>query len=100
MIRVGLAGAGWVTTHHLDAWATLRTWARVVAIADPAVEAAKRRATRYGIPRVYDSAGAMLDAEPIDAIDIAAPREAHIPIARLAARKGVAILCQKPLAPT
>jgi len=99
-VRVGLAGAGWVTEHHLDAWAALRDRAVVVAIADPIREAADSRAAQYGIPSVHTSVEAMLDAHELDAIDVAAPREFHAPICRLAARRGLDILCQKPLAPT
>ena len=33
-------------------------------------------------------------------IDVASPRETHAPICRLAADRGLAIICQKPLAPT
>ena len=99
-LRVGLAGAGWVTEHHLDAWGTLADRAEVVAIADPARHAAESRAARYRIPAVYDSAEAMLRAEALDAIDIASPRETHAPICRMAANAGIPILCQKPLAPT
>jgi len=99
-IRVGLAGAGWVTAHHLEAWAALRSRARVVAIADPARAAAESRAARYDIPAVHESVEAMLDGERLDAIDVAVPREAHAEVCRMAARRGIAILCQKPLAPT
>lgn len=99
-IRIGLAGAGWVTEHHLDAYATLTDRATVVAVADPDRAAAEARAARYGIPAVYDSVEAMLDAEALDALDVAAPRQHHAPICRMAADRGVAILCQKPLAPT
>ncbi len=97
---MGLAGAGWVTAHHLDAWAALRNRATIVAIADPSRSAAESRAVQYGIPAVYDSVEALLDAEQLDAIDVAAPREAHAPICRMAAAKGLPILCQKPLAPS
>ncbi|HXT71543.1 MAG TPA: Gfo/Idh/MocA family oxidoreductase [Vicinamibacterales bacterium] len=104
MTRVGLAGAGWVSQHHLDAWSHLRHRphgrATVVAIADPDVSAARSRAAAYEIPSVYASVEAMLAGEELDAIDIAAPREAHAPICRMAAHHGLAILCQKPLAPT
>lgn len=99
-IRVGLAGAGWVSEHHLDAWETLNDRATVVAIADPARGAAESRAARYGIPAVYESVEAMLHGARIDAIDVAAPREVHASICRMAARQGIAILCQKPLAAT
>jgi predicted dehydrogenase len=98
-IRVGLAGAGWVARHHLDAWGGLTDRAAVVAIADPDVAAARAQAALHGVPAVHPSVEAMLDAERLDAIDVATPREAHAPICRLAARRGLAILCQKPLAP-
>src|SRR5688572_25880281 len=100
VLRVGLAGAGWVTQHHLDAWATQSSHATVVAIADPNLPAARARAAQFDIPKVFDSVEAMVHALQLDAIDIAAPREFHAPICRLAAQHDLAILCQKPLAPT
>ncbi|HEY3885809.1 MAG TPA: Gfo/Idh/MocA family oxidoreductase [Vicinamibacterales bacterium] len=99
-LRVGLAGAGWVTQHHLRSWTDIAGRASVTAIADPNLGAARGRAAAFGIPAVYDSVDAMLHAERLDAIDIAAPREAHAPLCRLAARHGLAVLCQKPLAAT
>ena len=99
-LRVGLAGAGWVAPHHLRGWALVSDRAEVVAIADPDVERARQRATEFAVRSVYPSVEAMLSDERLDAIDIAAPREMHAPICRLAADRGLAILCQKPLAPT
>jgi D-apiose dehydrogenase len=99
-LRVGLAGAGWVSAHHLDAWREVADRAVVVAIADPNRAAAAARAAQFAIPAVYDSVEAMLDGEALEALDIAVPRELHAPLCRLAAERGLAILCQKPLAPT
>lgn len=100
IVRIGLAGAGWVTEHHLDAYETLKDRATVVAIADPSRAAAEARAARYGISEIYESVEAMLAQADLDAVDVAAPRELHAPICRAAAEAGHAILCQKPLAPT
>ena len=99
MLRVGLIGAGMVSRHHLIGWAELAGQAQVVAIADPSAEAAARRAAEFAIPATYAAAEAMLDAEQLDAIDIAAPREVHAAMVRLGAARGLAVLCQKPLAP-
>lgn len=99
-VRVGLAGAGWVSEHHLDAYESLADRVRVVAVADPARPAAEARAARYRIPAVYGSVDEMLEETRLDALDIAAPVELHAPLCRAAARQGLAILCQKPLAPT
>ena len=100
--RIALAGAGWVAPHHLEAWQRLRDRATVVAIADPNVEAARARAEAYGVRNVYPSVEALLAREGphLDALDVATPRETHARICRLAADRGLAILCQKPLAPT
>ena len=40
------------------------------------------------------------EQERLDVLDVATPRETHAPICRLAADRGLAIICQKPLAPT
>src|SRR5262245_26401631 len=97
--RIALAGAGFVAPYHLKAWQRLRGRAIVAAIADPNVEAARARAKAFGIPAVHASVEEMLDREQLDALDVASPRETHAPICRLAASRGLAILCQKPLAP-
>ncbi|HSI39540.1 MAG TPA: Gfo/Idh/MocA family oxidoreductase [Xanthobacteraceae bacterium] len=99
-LRVGLIGAGWVTQHHLRGWQALGDQAAVVAIADPALENAVRRAEEFAIPHRFDSARAMLERGGLDAVDIAAPRAVHAELTRLAADYGLPILCQKPLAPT
>jgi len=100
MLRIGMIGAGWVTQHHLDAYRQLSEHAQVVAIADPVAEARERRALAYAIPAAYATAAEMLDREELDAVDIASPRETHVAMCELAAARGLAILCQKPLAPT
>ena len=98
-LRIGLVGAGMVSRHHLIVWASIADQARVVAVADPSADNAARRATEFAIPNTYPSAEAMLAAGELDAIDIAAPREMHAPLVRLAAARRLPVLCQKPLAP-
>lgn len=98
-LRVGLVGAGMISVHHLVAWSQISD-AEVVAIADPNPDSAKGRAGEFGIARTYPSLSALLAAETVDALDIAAPREAHSALVREAADAGLSVLCQKPLAPT
>jgi len=99
-LRVGLVGAGWVTQHHLAGWSRLAGRAKVVAIADPSTQAAQARADAFGIARTFASAAEMFEHVELDAVDVATPREFHAPVVRMAADKGLAVLCQKPLAPT
>ncbi len=98
-LRIGLIGAGMVSRHHLIAWANISDQAHVVAVADPSADNAARRAGEFDIPNIYANAEAMLAATELDAIDIAAPREMHAPLVRLAAKRHLPVLCQKPLAP-
>lgn len=95
-----MIGAGWVTQFHLPAWQKLAGRAEVVAIADPSKAACDTRQAAFGIAAGYASAEAMIEAETLDIVDICTPREWHEPMVRLAAARGHAIMCQKPLAPT
>jgi predicted dehydrogenase len=98
-LRIGLIGAGMVSRHHLIAWGDIADQARVIAIADPSRENAARRADEFGISNIYADAEAMLGGTGLDAVDIAAPRQFHAPLVRLAAKHCLPVLCQKPLAP-
>jgi D-apiose dehydrogenase len=100
MLRIAMIGAGWVTRHHLRAWRALAPQATVVGIADPSREAREDRAIEFGIPSNFANFEAMLDSLHPDAVDICSPREFHAQHVRAAAVRGLAILCQKPLAPT
>ena len=98
-LRVGMLGAGWVSAYQLAAWRDC-TIAEVVAIADRDRSRAEARAHEFGIACVRQHAEEMLERDRLDALDIATPVETHAGYCRLAAARGVAILCQKPLAPT
>lgn len=96
--RIGMVGAGWVSAYHLSAWRRQLHRAEVVAIADPSRSAIEARLTAFEVARNYAGAEAMLEAEQLDAVDICAPREFHAELVRLAAARGLDIICQKPLA--
>ena len=98
-LRVGLAGAGMISLYHMRGWQEAEG-ANVAAICDPISENAKARAEQFGVTNVYDGAEAMLDDCELDAIDIAASVDAHAPLVRLAADRGVHVIVQKPLTET
>lgn len=98
-LRIGVLGCGMISADHLAAWSRCQG-ARVVAVCDPAWERAQARAAQFGIAQAYDAPDAMLAAERLDAVDIITPRETHADMVRLAARRGVHALCEKPLCPT
>ncbi len=100
-IRVALAGAGMISHYHLIAWRNAGpSRVKLVAIYDPDRARAEARAREFGIPKVYDKPEAMLDSEPVDALDVASPRETHAFWVDAAAARGIDVLCQKPMTPT
>jgi len=56
-------------------------------------------AARHGIPHIYDSAAALIDAPDIDAVYIATPPDSHEAYAIEVARAGKACCIEKPMAP-
>jgi predicted dehydrogenase len=88
-----------VTRHHLKAWSRLPE-VEVVAIYNRNLEKALDRAKEFSIPKAYSNLLEMFEKEKPDALDIAVATEAHAEFAKVAAGHGVAILCQKPMAPT
>jgi len=95
-IRVAIAGAGMVTRHHLLAWRKISR-VEIVAICARYHKNAAARASEFKIPGTYDDVAAMLEREKPDVIDIATPPDVHADQVRMAADKGIHILCQKPM---
>jgi predicted dehydrogenase len=88
-----------ISFHHLIAWSR-DTRAEVVALCDPDLGHAQRRAAEFSIPGIYSSIETMLAQQELDALDIASPRDTHVALVEFAAARGIDVLCQKPLAPT
>lgn len=97
---VGL-GAGYFSRFHCEAWRRV-PGVELVALVDRDVAKARDAAARHGIPRAaaWSDFAAVLDAEKPDFVDIVTPPETHLEAVRLAAARGIAVICQKPLAPT
>ena len=97
-LRVGLAGLGSRGRNHLRVIAA-RPDAALAAVADPVPEAladAVERTGAQGFPEPL----AMLSEVELDALVIAAPTTAHLPLALAAIERGIAVLVEKPLAAT
>ena len=98
-LRVAVAGSGYFSQFHYDAWSRIAE-TRVVALASMDRESAAAQAEAFGVPQTYGEVGAMLDRERPDLLDIITPPETHLALVRAAAERGVAAICQKPLAPS
>lgn len=94
-------GAGYFSRYQYDAWQRIPE-VEIVALANRDIAKARALGAQFGIPRAYawSDLAAMLDTEKPDFIDLITPPETHLEAVRLAAARGVAIICQKPLAAT
>ena len=92
-------GAGYFSQFHFDAWSRLDN-VDFRAVCDLDRGKAESSAAKYGIPNCYGDFGEMLANEKPDFVDIITRPDSHLPLVRQAADQGVAIICQKPLAPT
>ena len=97
-LRVGLAGLGSMGRNHLRILAA-RDDIRLSAVADP-VEATLAGATAQTGAQGFAEPLAMIAEAELDAVVIAAPTTAHVPLALAAIQRGIAVLVEKPLAAT
>src|SRR4051794_2775904 len=97
-LRVGLAGLGSMGRNHLRLLGA-REDIRLAAVADP-VAAVLGSATDQTGAQGFGEPLAMIDEVDLDAVVIAAPTTAHVPLAVAAIERGIAVLVEKPLAAT
>jgi predicted dehydrogenase len=96
-VRIGVAGTSWwADSMYLPALAD-HPLADVRAVAGTRSEHTREFAETWGIPTAYDTAEAMIDAEPLDAVIVATPNRFHYPIAHAALERGLHVLCEKPV---
>jgi predicted dehydrogenase len=92
-------GAGYFSQYHFDAWERTEG-VKLTAVASLDGNQAKEAAARHCIPESYDDVARMLDEQKPDFVDIITPPFTHLDLVKLAAERGIAILCQKNLAPS
>lgn len=98
-LRGVAVGAGYFSQFHYDAWQRIEG-VEMVALCDADPARAAAAASQYGVAQSYADVAEMLDAEQPDFVDIITPPPTHLPLVSLAAERGIAVICQKALAPT
>lgn len=100
-LRATIVGAGLISQKkHIPAFQRIKDSVELVAICDVNLEAAKKAASAFGIPRFYDDLTKMLESERPDMVDICTPPRTHANVAVTAARHGCHLLIEKPMALT
>jgi D-apiose dehydrogenase len=97
-LRFAVAGAGFWARYQLAAWREV-PGVRCVAVCDRARARAERLAAAHGAA-AYADAAELLDRERPDFLDVVTDLPGHAPLVKLAASKGVPVVCQKPMAAT
>ncbi len=102
MAKLGVAvvGAGRMGRCHAENLRSRIPEAKLIAVADVDLEAARRLAADLEIEHSYPSVEALVERKDIDAVVIASPSKFHLAAVETAAASRKHILCEKPLAMT
>ncbi|MEW5974241.1 MAG: Gfo/Idh/MocA family oxidoreductase [Acidobacteriota bacterium] len=94
-----VAGAGYFSRYQYEAWSRIPE-VEICALYNRSEFRAREIQKQFVITRYYGDFRQMIDTEAPDFVDIVTPPETHFEMCDYAASKGVAVICQKPLAPT
>jgi D-apiose dehydrogenase len=92
-------GAGYFSKFQHEAWSRIPE-VEIVAVCDQVEDKARAIQQQFGIANRYASWTEMLDREQADFVDIITPPATHEEMCAYAARRGIHVISQKPLAPT
>jgi predicted dehydrogenase len=98
-LRGAVIGTGYFSQFHFDAWQRI-DGIEIVACCDRDRDTADEVSQRFSIPSVFTEFREMLDAVDVDFVDVITRPETHFEICQELARRGIATICQKPLAPS
>ena len=99
MIRLGIIGTGSMAANHAESFSRMRG-VKLAACCDLDPARAKQFASQWKIPRWYADPRQLLAAETLDGVSVVTPDAAHASVCLAAIERGLAVLCEKPLATT
>ena len=97
-LRCAVIGTGFWSNYQIPAWMELEG-VEIVALCDKTKAKAEKLASQYTVPGIYDNVDTLLTNEKLDFVDIITDVDTHERFTKAAAEKGVAVICQKPMAP-
>src|SRR5678816_3737152 len=103
LVRYAVVGCGHIAqVAVLPAFGNARRNSKLAAIVSGDPVKREQLAKKYGVPTAvdYPHYDALLKSGEIDAVYIALPNSLHAEYAERAARAGVPVLCEKPMAVT
>lgn len=92
MLKVALAGVGGISSAHIPAWESFED-TELVAICD----IQPKNMEQYPAQHKYTCIDEMLEKEDLNILDICLPTFLHAEVAEKAMRKGIHVVCEKPI---
>jgi UDP-N-acetylglucosamine 3-dehydrogenase len=97
-IKVGVVGCGYIAQQvHIPNYLQ-NPRSELVAICDTNKDVLEETAKKYGIKYRFEDFRELLDGGLVEAVSVCVPTRLHCKIVTESARKGVHVLCEKPLA--
>ena len=96
-MNIGIIGCGNIANVHMGAYRGIEN-ANVIAVSDIDLERAKTFAAKYKIGKSFADYGDILGLKDLDLVDICTPTSTHADIVCNAAKHGLDILVEKPMA--
>jgi len=96
-IRLAIIGTGGMANGHVRRFRE-EDDVEIVACCDIVAARAKEFAERHNIPVWYDDFETLLAREQLDAVSVVTSDAAHCPVSVAALRRGLHVLCEKPMA--
>lgn len=93
-LRCAIVGCGSIAQVHAGVLARLES-GELAAFADVRPQRAQAMAEKFG-GRAYDSLDALLEGERLDVLHICTPHSLHLPMAQMAAERGIHVFTEKP----
>lgn len=97
MLRGAVIGTGFWSNYQIPAWKEI-PGVELVAVYNRTKKKAEAVAQKFGIPEVYESVEELISKEELDLVDIITDVNTHSLFTRIAAEKGINVICQKPMA--
>lgn len=96
-LRFAVIGTGFWARYQIPAWLELEGL-ELVALYNRTRSKAEELAKQFQVPGVYDNLDALLAEEDLDFVDIITDVDTHWHFTQKAAERGLAVVCQKPMA--
>lgn len=98
-LRGACIGAGYFSHFQYEAWQRIPE-VELIAFSNRDPVKARAIQEKFGLEKLYADYREMFDRERPDFVDVITPPPSHQAICEEAARRGIHVICQKPLAPS